>query len=133
LGYTYIVKTILRLLPFPLVLGLCGCGPGYEFSPYVGQQQNWTTGAGGYVRMVDKVPLFSPGQYPPRPYIVLGAVSTHNEGDLAKAVRQQHADAALISSESLYRSGSVAVAAPGVFVAEPLHHTVITANLIKYK
>jgi hypothetical protein len=133
LGYTYIVKTILRFLPLSLVLGLCGCGTGYEFSPYVGQQQNWTTGAGGYVRMVDNVPLYSPGQFPPRPYILLGAVSTDSEGNLAKAVREQHADAALISSESVYRSGSVAVAAPGVFYAQPLHHTVISAQLIKYR
>jgi hypothetical protein len=127
------VKTIIRLLPLSLLLALCGCGPGYEFSPYVGQQQNWTMGAASYVRMVDKVPIYSPGQYPPRPYFVLGAVSTDNEGNLAKAVREQHADAALISTESVYRSGSVAVAAPGVFVAQPLHHTVITANLIKYR
>lgn len=127
------MKTILRFLPLSLVLGLCGCGPGYEFSPYVGQQQNWTVGTGGYIRIVDNVSLYSPGQYPPRPYILLGAVSADSEENLAKAVRQQHADAALISSSSVYRTGSVAVAAPGVFVAEPLHRTVITANLIKYK
>jgi len=50
----------------------------------------------------------------------------------SQAVRDQHADAALISNEATYRSGSVAVAAPGVFVAEPLRHTVVTANLIKF-
>ncbi len=133
LDYTYLVKTILRLLPFSLVLGLCGCGPGYEFSPYVGQQQNWTMGAAGYVRMVDKVPIYSPGQYPPRPYFVLGAVSTDNEGNLAKAVREQHADAALISTESVRRTGSVAWGRAGVYGVTPLTSKLITANLIKYK
>jgi hypothetical protein len=127
------MKTILRLLPVSLALCLCGCGAGYTFSPWTGPQSNWTTGPGGYVKLVDKVPLFTPGQYPPKPYILLGAVSTDNEDNLAKAVRQQHADAAMISGESSYRSGSIAWAAPGVYGVTPLRHTVITANLIKYK
>ena len=127
------VKTILRLLPVSLALCLCGCGPGYNFSPFVGQQQNWTTGPGGYIRLVDHVPLFSPGQFPERPYFVFGAVSTDNENNLAKAARDQHADAILLSSESTYRSGSIAWAAPGVYGVTPITHTLITANLIKYK
>src|ERR1700678_3820010 len=88
LGY---VKTILYLLPVSLALFLCGCGPGYNFSPYVGQQQNWTTGPGGYIRLGNHVPLFSQGQFPERPYLVLGAVSTDSEDNLAKAAREQHA------------------------------------------
>jgi hypothetical protein len=127
------VKTILTLLSLSLALALCGCGPGYNFSPWTGPQSNWTTGPGGYSKMVDRVVLFTPGQYPPRPYILLGAVSTDSEGNLAKAVREHHADAAMISSESSYRSGSIAWAAPGVYGVTPLHHTVITANLIKYQ
>jgi hypothetical protein len=127
------VKTILRLLPVSLALCLCGCGPGYTFSPWTGPQGNWTTGPGGYVKIVDHVPLFTPGQFPPKPYILLGAVSTDSEGNLAKAVREQHADAAMISRESSYQSGAVAWAAPGVYGVTPLRHTVITANLIKYK
>lgn len=127
------VKTILRLLPVSLALCLCGCGAGYTFSPWTGPQGNWTTGPGGYVKLVDNVPLFAPGQYPPKPYIILGAVSTDSEGNLAKAVRQQHADAALISGETSYRTGSVAWAAPGVYGVTPLRHTEITANLIKYR
>src|SRR5277367_3091478 len=77
------VKTILGVLSVSLVLCVCGCGPDYTYSPYVGQQQNWTTGPGGYIRMVDHVPLFSPGQFPTRPYYVLGAVSTDSEDNLA--------------------------------------------------
>ena len=127
------VKTILYLLPVSLALCFCGCGPGYNFSPYVGQQQNWTTGPGGYVRMVDGVPFFAPGQYPPQPYYVLGAVSTDSEDNLAKAAHKQHADAVLISGEASYRTGSVAWAAPGVAGVTPLTSTKITANLIKYK
>jgi hypothetical protein len=127
------VKTILRLLPVSLALCFCGCGPGYNFSPYVGQQQNWTTGPGGYIRMVDRVPLFAPGQFPDRPYFVVGAVSTDDEGNLAKAARDQHADAILLVNESRYRSGSIAWAAPGVYGVSPITRTTITANLIKYK
>jgi hypothetical protein len=127
------MKTILCLLPVSVALCLCGCSPGYTFSPWSGPQQNWSTGPGGYVRLVDSVPLLAPGQYPSRPYIVLGAVSTDSEANLAKAAREQHADAALLSGERVYRTGSVAWAAPGVYGVTPLTHTQITANLIKYK
>jgi hypothetical protein len=145
------VKTILRILPVCLALGLCGCGAGYSFSPYVGPQQNWTTGPGGYVRTVDHASIYSPGQYPPQPYIVLGAVSTDSEQNLAKAVREQHADAAIISTEQTSRTGSVSIAVPtaapvplgggrwgviagpGVVYNQPLTSTKITANLIKFK
>jgi len=127
------VKTILYLLPVSLALCLCGCGPGYNFSPYVGQQQNWTTGPGGYIRLVDHVPLFSQGQFPERPYLVLGAVSTDSEDNLAKAARQQHADAIMLVSESVVRTGSVAWAVPGVYGVTPLTSRKITANLIKYR
>ncbi|HEX3624817.1 MAG TPA: hypothetical protein VH280_05250, partial [Verrucomicrobiae bacterium] len=94
------IRSLKLILPGLAVLALCGCGPGYTFSPYVGDQQNWTTGAGGYVKMVDKASLYAPGQYPTRPYMIIGAVTTDSEGNVAKAVREQHADAALISNES---------------------------------
>jgi hypothetical protein len=127
------MKTMMRLLPLSLALCLCACGPGYNFSPFVGQQQNWTTGPGGYIRLVDHVPLFSPGQFPSKPYYVLGAVSTDSEDNLAKAAHEQHADAILLVSEAKYRTGSIAWAAPGVYGVTPLTSTKIAANLIKYK
>jgi hypothetical protein len=127
------MKTILRLLPVALALCVCGCGAGYTFSPWTGPQGNWTTGPGGYVKIVGNVPLFTPGQFPPKPYVLLGAVSTDSEDNLAKAVREQHADAAMISGESSVRTGSIAWAAPGVYGVTPIRHTVITANLIKYR
>ena len=65
--------------------------------------------------------------------MLVGAVSTDSEDNLAKAVREQHADAAMISGESSVRTGSIAWAAPGVYGVTPLRKTVITANLIKYK
>ncbi|HEX3717058.1 MAG TPA: hypothetical protein VH595_03745 [Verrucomicrobiae bacterium] len=127
-------STILKsVVPALLFLGLCGCGPGYTFSPYEGAQQNWTTGPGGYVKVVDKATLYPPGQYPPRPYAIIGAVSTDSEDNLAKAVREQHADAALISNENTFRNGSVVVATGGVVWGEPLRKTVITANLIRFR
>jgi hypothetical protein len=127
------MKTILRLLPVSLAVCLCGCGAGYTFTPWTGPQDNWTTGPGGYVRTVDNVPIFAPLQYPPKPYFVLGAVITDKESKVAKAVRQQHGDAAILSSESVRRTGTVAWAVPGVYGVTPVTKTTITANIIKYK
>jgi len=127
------VKTILYLLPVSLALCLCGCSPGYTFNPWTGPQSNWTTGPGGYVKIVDNVPFFTPGQFPPKPYLLVGAVNTDSEDNLAKAVREQHADAAMITSETSVRTGSIAWAAPGVYGVTPIRHTTITASLIKYR
>lgn len=127
------VKTILRLMPLSLALLLCGCGPGYTFSPWMGPQSNWTTGPGGYVRQVDGVPFFTSGMYPPRPYVILGAVTSDNEDNIAKAATKEHADAVLLLNESVRRTGSVAWAVPGVYAVTPLTKTTITADLIKYR
>jgi hypothetical protein len=129
-GQHYIMK---RMIPALLMLVVCGCGPGYEFSPYYGQQQNWQTQSGGYVKVVDGATLYPPGAFPARPYIIIGSVSTDNENNVAKAVHEQHADAALIYSDQTYRTGSVAVASPGVVWAVPLTGSHINAQLIKYK
>ena len=102
------------VVPGLLLIGLCGCGPGYTFSPYVGEQQNWSTGSGGYVKLVKNASLYAPGQYPTRPYNIIGAVTTDSEENLAKSVREQHADAALISNESTVRNGTVVVTARDV-------------------
>ena len=68
------------------------------FSPYVGQQQK--TGIrqpASYVKVVDKANLYMPGQFPGTvPDIILGSVTTDNEQNIAKAVHEQHADAALV-------------------------------------
>jgi hypothetical protein len=127
------MKTILRLLPVSLALFLCGCGPGYTFTPWTGPQNSWSTGPAGFIRTVDNVPFFSAQQYPPRPYYLLGAVTTDDEKNVAKAVRDQHADAAIISAEVVRRTGSVAWAAPGVYGVTPLTSKTITANIIKYR
>ncbi len=126
----YIMK---RMIPTLLLFVVCGCGPGYQFSPYYGQQQNWTTSSGGYVKVVDKATLYPPGHFPDRPYIILGSVSTDNEENVAKAVREQHADAALVYTDRTYRTGTVAVAGPGVIWGVPLTGRTVNAQLIKYK
>jgi hypothetical protein len=131
LGY---MKTILRcLLPVSLALCLCGCGPNYAFTPWAGTQENWQTGPAGYTRLVKKVPFFTRAQLPPQPYYVVGAVTTDDEDNVADAVRDQHADAAIIDSETVVRTGSIAWAAPGVYGVSPLTRTTIKATLIKYK
>jgi hypothetical protein len=122
-----------KTLPVLLLLALCGCGPGYTFSPYVGQQQNWTTTPAAFTKVVDGVTIYPQGQFPNSPYYIVGGVTTDNEDNLAKAVKEQHADAAIISTSGEYRNGSVAIAAGGVIWAEPLRKSVITANLIKFR
>ena len=129
-GEKYAMK---RMIPALLLVVLCGCGAGYDFSPYYGQQQNWQTQAGGYAKMVDKVTLYPPGQFPARPYIIIGSVSAHGEDGVAHAVHEQQADAALIFGSHTYREGSIAVAGPGVVWAAPITHNVVSAQLIKYK
>ena len=113
--------------------GLCGCGAGYEFSPYVGAQQNWQTGPGGYVREHNKAMFYPPGQFPNRPYMIIGSVSTDSEDNLAKAVHEQQADAALIYGDHTRRTGTVDVAGPGMIWGVPLTSRTINAQLIKFK
>ena len=67
------------------------------------------------------------------PILIIGSVTTDSEGNLAKAVRAQHADAALMSIDQTYRTGTVAVASPGVLWGIPLTHTDISAQLIKFR
>jgi hypothetical protein len=122
-----------KLIPALLLIGLCGCGPGYDFSPWVGAQQNWTTMPGTYGKMVDHVLLYPQGTYPERSYIILGSAKGGSEHDIAKAVHQQGGDAAIIYSETTTRNGSVAIATPGMIFNEPLRKTVVTAQVIKFK
>ena len=70
-----------KMIPALLLFVVCGCGTGYSFSPYVGQQQNWGIQPGGFVKVIDGAHLYPPGQFPDRPYIVIGDVSTHSEAD----------------------------------------------------
>jgi len=112
---------------------IVGCGTPYTYSPYVGQQKNWTTSPGGYVRSVQGVPFYGPGQYPTKPYTILGAVSTDSEDNMVRAAREQHADAVLISHDQVYPTGSVAMAGAGVIWSEPLTGRTITANLIRFQ
>lgn len=126
-------SAVKKMVPFLLLVCAMGCGAGYTFSPYVGQQQNWQTQPGGYVRVVNGASFYSPGQFPDRPYIIVGSVTTDSEENLAKAVHEQHADAALIFAEHNYRTGTVAVASPGVVWGIPLTHRDINAQLIRFR
>ncbi|MGZ4964934.1 MAG: hypothetical protein ACXWDN_05640 [Limisphaerales bacterium] len=121
------------LLVVAVAAAVVGCGTPYSFSPYVGQQKNWTTSPGGYVRDVQGVPFYAPGQYPNKPYVIVGAVSTDSEENMARAAHEQHADAVLISHDQVYPTGSVAMAGAGVIWSEPLTGRSITANLIRFK
>jgi hypothetical protein len=121
------------MIPALLLVFVCGCGSAYTFNPYYGQQQNWSTSPGGYVKVVDKATLYPPGQFPDRPYVIIGTVSTDNEHNVAKAVHEQQADAALIYTDRKYRTGTVAVAGPGMVWNIPLTGSQMNAQLIKFK
>jgi hypothetical protein len=129
-GQKYVMK---RMIPALLLVVLCGCGPSYNYSPYIGQQQNWQTQPGANVKIVDNATLYPQGTFPNRPYIIMGSVTTDNENNVAKAVREQHADAALIYVDRKYRTGTVAVAGPGVIWNVPLTGSQVNAQLIKFK
>ncbi len=129
-----------RMIPALLLFVVCGCGTPYKFSAYVGQQENWATQPGGFVKVVDNATLYPPGQLPNRPYTVIGNVATDNEQNLAKAVHEQHADAALIYNDQTYNNGSVTVVGEpgyrgglGFGWAIPLTHRDVNARLIKFK
>jgi len=119
-------------LPTLLALILCaGCGtPNYHFTPYVGQQKNWTTSTGSYVTMVEGVPLYS--QYPAQPYDLVGAVMVDSDKALARAVKYYQADAALVYQRGKVVTGSVLVGGP-VWTSVPLTETHISANLLRFK
>ena len=134
----YVMK---RMIPAFLLFVVCGCGTPYNFSPYVGQQENWGTQPGGFVKVVDNATLYPPGQLPNRPYIIIGDVTAHSEGDVAKAVHEQHADAALVYNSRTYQNGTLTLGGAGggyhgggAFAwSTPLTHTDVNARLIKFK
>ncbi|MGP8198863.1 MAG: hypothetical protein ACLQU4_05105 [Limisphaerales bacterium] len=134
-----------KIIPALLLFALCGCSTGYNYSPYVGQQENWSTQPGGFVKVVDGATLYAPGQLPNRPYMVIGDVTTHSEDGVAKAVHEQHADAALIYYSRTYQDGSLTLGGAGGGYGRngggggafswttPLTHTDVNARLIKFK
>lgn len=127
-------RLILRIsLIAATAIGFIGCGTPYTYSPYVGEQKNWTTSPGGYVNMVDGVPFYAPGQYPNKRYVILGAATSDNEHNLARAAHEQHADAVLVSHDQTYPTGSVSMAGAGVFWTQPTTGRTITANLVRFQ
>ncbi len=82
--------------------------------------------------MVNKATLYAPGQFPDRPYILIGSVATDSEGNVAKAVHDQHADAALIFSDRKSPNGAIAIGNDKFAWAIPLTKSEVQAGLIKY-
>jgi hypothetical protein len=116
-----------------LSLGLLtACGtPNYHFTAYVGQQRNWTTSPGSYVKIVEDVQIYN--QYPSKPYELVGAVNVGSEKALARAVKFYHADAAIIYDRYSHLNGSMVLAGPPGYVAYPLTDSRITAQLVRFK
>ena len=65
--------------------------------------------------------------------MIIGYVTTDNEDNVAKAVHEQQADAALVYTDRTYRTGTVAVAGPGMIWNIPLTGSQVNAQLIKFK
>ena len=108
----------------------CSSNPKYDFTAYVGPQQNWTTSAGGYVKSIKGIPIYT--QYPAQPYILVGAVVVDSEKEVAKAAKYYHADAALIYRHTTTPNGSVVVTGP-LWMNFPITDTRITAQLLRFK
>src|SRR5208283_2677610 len=83
-------------------------------------------------KVVDKANLYPPGQFPNRPYMIIGSVATDSEGKVAKAVHDQHADAALIYSDRKSPNGAIAIGNDKFAWAIPLTKSEVKAGLIKY-
>lgn len=115
-----------------LVLCFCtACGtPNYHFVAYLGQQSNWTTSNGSYVKTVEGVPIYT--QYPSRPYELVGAVIVDSDKALARAVKYYHADAALVYRRGTGVTGSVVLGGP-LWMGFPITETRISAQLIRFK
>ena len=108
---------------------LTGCSTDYRFTQFVGQQQNWTTSGGSFVRTVNNIPIYS--KYPPRPYEIIGAVSVDNERQLARAVKKYGADAAMIAQPA--PPGGATQVVPSPWGGYSVLRFGISAWLIRFK
>lgn len=81
-----------KILLFTLLLIVAGC----TFVPYVGQQRDWPTAPGGFVKTVMGVPIYPKGELPARPYDVIGLVTADNLPGFALRAKLHHADAVVL-------------------------------------
>ena len=103
-------------MPVALLL-LSGCGT-TDFHPYVGQQQNWPTSSGAFIKPGTAIPVYY--GWPPRPYTVLGFMdatgSRHGVMDLAATkAKELGADAIVVMSRGTVYAGSTGGVAGNVY------------------
>ena len=138
---------ILRASFCSVVLLLAGCGT-VSYSPYVGQQQDWPTSPGAFVKDMKGIPLYR--GLPNRPYTVLGHVEITAEPAFIEQqaywkAKNVGADAILFVDAQTFYAGSVgggtAFAAPtkggamafGSSWSSAQYQKQITAVFIKWK
>jgi hypothetical protein len=142
-----VTPKVMRLLHLTLpCLLLSGCAE-ISYTQYQGQQQNWPTQPGAFVKTVDGIPIYHglPSQY----YNVLGQIVSvdGSDHDLARIARTNHADAVIITDTRTINSGAVTLPGPvntfyfansSTAIAGPSYTSAITSDattawVIKYK
>ena len=100
----------LPVVPFLALAAILaiGCGT-VSYSPYVGQQEDWPTAKGAFVKERDKIPIYR--GLPTRPYTMLGhmVITTDTGAEEMLAVsraKQYKADAILFVDSTMFTSGS---------------------------
>jgi hypothetical protein len=143
-------KTFFTLTLLTSLVSLFSSCASHDYQPYVGQQQNWPTSPGTFAETRHGIGVYY--GYPPRPYVVIGALQekapgkfSNAVGDAANAATRIGCDAILVLSHNDKYAGSVAfsngtvmptlggVSFTGTTMAAPIRIDEATVWLIKWK
>jgi hypothetical protein len=130
-----------------LVLLTSGC-QSVSWVPYVGEQRDWPTAPGSFVRTEGNILIFS--SLPNRPYSVLGrvAITSRHGPSFAKPARQHGADAVILGGSQMFSVGTVTtgnttgmitpigssymVSGNSIHASRSIHRTLTAAWLIRF-
>ena len=98
------MKLILSVLSFSLLF--TGCAT-MDYTAYQGQQRNWPTATGAFVKEVAGIPVYH--GLPTKPYHVLGIINAVDAGDvaLARRCRTLGGDAIIITDSRTFDGGTL--------------------------
>lgn len=111
------MKAVSFVLTVACGLFLTGCAT-VDFTPYVGEQREWPTRSGAFVKQVKGKSFYQ--SWPERPYLLLGHVTVAGNpnvinNQLAWAVSRYHADGVIIMSSDTFQAGTVNTASGSAF------------------